>query len=146
MRLHVGAQDGVDAGLIAALAAEPAQQVGIETHGDRFFWRGQHHLGRFPECGVRTVPVGISGYPFADRSRRAAAQARPGGGGAYPRVLCKGGISECEHRKPLSFFLVAPLRCCHPTLAKCARVGHSSLALCDRDSENFHARKGNIEF
>jgi hypothetical protein len=45
MRLHVGAQDGVDAGLIAAFAAKPAQQVGIEAHGDRFFWRGQHYLG-----------------------------------------------------------------------------------------------------
>jgi hypothetical protein len=40
MRLHVGAQEGVDANLIAAFAAESAQQVGIEPHGDRFFWRG----------------------------------------------------------------------------------------------------------
>jgi hypothetical protein len=78
MRLHVGAEDGIDSGLIAAFAA--------------------------------------------------------------------GGISECEHRKLLPFFLIGPLRCCHPTLAKCARVGHSPLALSDHDSENFHARKGNIEF
>jgi hypothetical protein len=42
---------------------------------------------------------------------------------AHPCVLCKGGISECEHRKLLSFFLIAPLRCCHPT-SKCATVGH----------------------
>ena len=74
MRLHVGAEDGVDAGLIAAFAAEPAQQVGIEPHGHRFFWRGQHHLGRFPERSVRGVRVAISGYPFTDRSRRTAAQ------------------------------------------------------------------------
>ena len=64
MRLHVGTEDGVDAGLIAALAAQPAQQVGIERHGNRFFWRGQHHLGRFPECGVRGVRVGSAASPF----------------------------------------------------------------------------------
>src|SRR5436305_9152812 len=77
MRLHVGAQDGIDAGLIAALAAEPAQQVGIEPHGYCFFWRRQHHLGRFPECGIRGLRVRISGNPLADRSRRTATQARP---------------------------------------------------------------------
>jgi hypothetical protein len=64
MRLHVRPEDGIGAGLIDALAAEPAQQVGIEPHGDHFFWRGQHHLGRLPECGVRGVSVGISGDPL----------------------------------------------------------------------------------
>jgi hypothetical protein len=95
MRLHVGAQDGIDAGLIAVLAAEPAQQVGVEAHGDRFFWRGQHHLGRFPECGVRGVRVGITGYPFTDRSRLTATQARPVGPAVGFRgcALCPGSIA-----------------------------------------------------
>jgi hypothetical protein len=30
MRLHIRAQDRVDAGLISTLAAEPAEQVGVE--------------------------------------------------------------------------------------------------------------------
>jgi hypothetical protein len=95
VRLHVGAQDGIDAGLIAAFAAEPAQQVGIEAHGDRFFWRGQHYLGRFPECSVCGVRVAISGYPFTDRSRCTAAQARPVGPAADFRrcALCPGSIA-----------------------------------------------------
>ena len=33
LRLHAGAQDGVDVGLAAALLAEPAGQVGVEAHG-----------------------------------------------------------------------------------------------------------------
>ena len=32
--VHVGAQDGVNAGLVAALLAEPAEQVGVEAHGN----------------------------------------------------------------------------------------------------------------
>jgi hypothetical protein len=94
MRLHVSAQDGIDAGLIAAFAAEPARQVGIEPHGYHFFWRGQHHPGRFPECGVRGVRVGITGYPFTDRSRRTAAQARPVGPAAGFRgcALCRDAL------------------------------------------------------
>jgi hypothetical protein len=36
MRVHVRAEDGVDARLVSALAAKPAQQVGIEAHGHDF--------------------------------------------------------------------------------------------------------------
>jgi hypothetical protein len=35
MRLHIGAQDGVDAGLVSAPAAKPAQQFGVEARGQR---------------------------------------------------------------------------------------------------------------
>ena len=45
MRFHVGAQDGVDTGLVSALAAEPSQQVGIKAHGDDFFRCGQDDFG-----------------------------------------------------------------------------------------------------
>jgi hypothetical protein len=38
--LHIGAEDGVDAGLIALVLAEPAEQVGVQAHGYDFFWDG----------------------------------------------------------------------------------------------------------
>jgi hypothetical protein len=43
---------------------------------------------------------------------------------AHPCVLCKGGISECEYRKLLSFFpnRVTPVLPSHS--CKCATVGH----------------------
>lgn len=50
MRFHVGAQDGVDTGLVSTLAAEPSQQVGIEAHGDDFFRCGQDDLAVFQNC------------------------------------------------------------------------------------------------
>jgi len=98
MCLHVGAQDGIDAGLIAGFLAEPAQQVGIESHGYHFFRRRQHHLGRFPGCGIRGVRVEISCDPFTDRSRRTASQARPVGPAAGFREIR--GQTE---RSPFSF-------------------------------------------
>lgn len=36
--LHVGAEDGIDAGLVASVLTEPAEQVGIQAHGYDFFW------------------------------------------------------------------------------------------------------------
>lgn len=35
LRVHVGAEDGVYAGLVAALLAEPAEQVGVEVERSR---------------------------------------------------------------------------------------------------------------
>lgn len=43
--LHICAQDGVDAGLISAFAAEPAEQVGVEAHSHDFFRHRQDNFG-----------------------------------------------------------------------------------------------------
>jgi hypothetical protein len=59
LRFHIGAEDGVDAGLIAALLAKPAEQVGVEAHGHDGFWGGHYDLGVFPEGGIGRVSVGV---------------------------------------------------------------------------------------
>jgi len=53
MRLHVRAQDGVDAGLIATFAPKPEEQVGVETHGHNLPRRRHYDFGSFPELFVR---------------------------------------------------------------------------------------------
>jgi len=80
--LHVGAEDGVDAGLVAGGAAEPAEQVGVEAHGDDLFWRGQDEFGGLPELSVGGAGVGVGGEDFVNRLGAHAAQAGPVGGGA----------------------------------------------------------------
>jgi hypothetical protein len=59
VRFHIGAQDGVDAGLVSALLPEPGEQVRIQTHGDNRFSRGPYHLRVFPELFIRGPHVGI---------------------------------------------------------------------------------------
>jgi len=68
-RLHISPQDGVDASLVAALSPEPAQQVGVESHGHDGFQRGHDDLGIFPEGGVGGVGVRVREDTLANRSR-----------------------------------------------------------------------------
>jgi hypothetical protein len=75
--LHVGAEDGVDAGLIAAVLAEPAEQVGVEAHGYDFFGRRHDQLCIFPEGFVGGAGVGVGENSTAYLGRRQAAQALP---------------------------------------------------------------------
>ncbi len=75
--VHVGAEDGVDAGLVAGVLAEPAEQVSVEAHGDDFFWHRHDDLCVFPEGVVGGVGVGIGKNSAADFGRRHAAQPRP---------------------------------------------------------------------
>jgi hypothetical protein len=75
--LHVGAEDGVDAGLVAGVLAEPAEQVGVEAHGYDFFGHGHDDLGVFPEGFVGGVGVGIGENSTAYVGRCHAAQLVP---------------------------------------------------------------------
>jgi hypothetical protein len=50
--LHVGAQDGVDAGLVFALVPEPAEPICVEPHHHDFVRCGQHDFCGFPDIGV----------------------------------------------------------------------------------------------
>jgi hypothetical protein len=59
MRLHVGAQDGVDTGLVAALLPKPAQQVGIQPHRHNFLRRRHYDTGILPEILIRDLGVGV---------------------------------------------------------------------------------------
>jgi hypothetical protein len=59
MRLHIRAQDGIDAGLVAALLAEPAEQVGVQAHSHDFFWRRHDDFGAPPEFWVGGAGVGV---------------------------------------------------------------------------------------
>jgi hypothetical protein len=52
LSLHIGAEDGVDAGLVSGAAAKPAQQVGVEAHGNDFF-RFQTFATRYDRGGKR---------------------------------------------------------------------------------------------
>lgn len=84
LRLHVGAQDGVDAGLVAGVLAEPAQQVGVQADGHDFLRRGHDDLGGFPEGGIGGVSVRVRIDSFADCVWGQAAQTGPvGAGGAF---------------------------------------------------------------
>ena len=75
--VHIRAEDGVDAGLVAALLAEPAEQVGVEAHGDDLFGRGQDDRGIFPEGGIGGVGIGVGEKAAADGGGGLAAQALP---------------------------------------------------------------------
>jgi hypothetical protein len=64
--VHVGAEDGVDAGLVAGVLAEPAEQVGVEADGDDFFGDRYDELGVFPEGFVSGVGAGVGEDSAAD--------------------------------------------------------------------------------
>src|SRR5258706_11313037 len=87
LRCHVGAEDGVDAGLVAGALAEPAEQVGVEAHGDDFFGHRHDNLGVFPEGFVGGGGVGIGKNSAAYFGRRHTAQPLPV---RAARVLGKG--------------------------------------------------------
>jgi hypothetical protein len=67
--------------LVAGVLAEPAEQVGVEAHGDDLFGRGQDNLGVFPEGGVGAVGIGVGVDGAAGVGGGLAAQAVPVGGG-----------------------------------------------------------------
>jgi hypothetical protein len=75
--LHVGAEDGVDAGLVAGVLAEPAEQVGVEADGDDFFGNRHYNLGVFPEGLVGGVGVGVGKNSTAYLGRGHAAELFP---------------------------------------------------------------------
>jgi len=75
--VHVGAEDGVDAGLVAGVLAEPAEQVGVEADGDDFFGDRHDHLGVFPEPFVGGVGVGVGEDSAAYFGWGHAAEPRP---------------------------------------------------------------------
>jgi len=87
------AEEGVDAGLVAALLAEPAEQVGVEAHGDDFFGHRHDNLGVFPEGCVGRVGVGVGKNSSAYFGRCHAAQPFPVGDGAV--------LSFCAHPRRL---------------------------------------------
>src|ERR1022692_2674722 len=95
--VHVGAEDGVDAGLVAALLAIPAEQVGVEAHGHDFFGDRHDNLGVFPEGFVGGAGVGIGKNSAAYLGQRHAAPPVPVGGAAPtharpPRVEFKSSL------------------------------------------------------
>jgi hypothetical protein len=73
MSLHVGAQNRVDAGLVAGFAAVPAEQIGVETHGNDFFWSGKYKLGSLPEVriGSASVRVGVDTFAYIGSAQTA---------------------------------------------------------------------------
>jgi hypothetical protein len=88
--LHEGAEDGVDAGLVAGVLAEPAEEVGVEADSDDFFGHRHDDLGVFPEGFAGGVGVGIGENSAAYFGRGRAAQPGPVGGGAalfLPRTV-----------------------------------------------------------
>jgi hypothetical protein len=89
LRLHVGAEDGVDAGLVAGMLAEPAEQVGVEADGYDFFGNRHDHLGVFPEGFVGGVGVGVGENSAAYFGWGHTAQPLPVRGG---RALVKGPV------------------------------------------------------
>ncbi len=68
MGLHVGPENGVDAGLVARVLAEPLQQIGVEAHGHDGFGRRQDDFGVFPEGCVGGVSFRVGVDAFADLS------------------------------------------------------------------------------
>jgi hypothetical protein len=96
--VHVGAQDGVDAGLVAALLAKPAEQVGVEAHGHDGFWGRHYDLGVFPEGGVGGVSVGVPLDALAYLGVGRAAQLVPVRGNSaisfFPRSLSLRGFAN----------------------------------------------------
>lgn len=82
MRPHIRPQNSVDASLVAALLAEPAEQVGIQPHGHNFFRSGHDDLGGFPELFVRGMSIRIGGDPLPDCGGALTTEPAPVGAGA----------------------------------------------------------------
>lgn len=57
--VHVSAKDGVDPALISAFAAEPFEEVGIQSHRNGFLWPRHDHACRLPEHLVGWLGIGI---------------------------------------------------------------------------------------
>ena len=69
MRFHVGAQDGVDTGVVSALAAEPSGAGRHQAHGDDFFRCGQDDFGGLPELRICGAGLGSDGHVRCTRRR-----------------------------------------------------------------------------
>ena len=59
VRLHIATQDGVDAGLIASLFAEPRKKVSIQSYGYNCFTGGHDDLGISPKGFIRRPHIRI---------------------------------------------------------------------------------------
>jgi hypothetical protein len=79
--VHIGAEDGVDAGLVAGVLAEPAEEVSVEADGDDFFGHGHDHPGVFPEGLVGGAGVGVGEEAAAYLGWGQAAETCPVGAG-----------------------------------------------------------------
>ena len=77
MRLHVSPQNGVDAGLIAALLPEPAQQIRIQPHGHDLLRRRHNYLSAFPELFISGMNIRIRLNSLADAARVPTPQSVP---------------------------------------------------------------------
>jgi hypothetical protein len=63
---HVGAEDGVDAGLVAfAVLFEPLDDVVVDADGETVFWFGQVELGGGPEGFAELGDVGEVDFGIA---------------------------------------------------------------------------------
>lgn len=76
---HVGAEDGVHAGLVAgALGAEPGDDVGIEAQGEELLGRGDED-GILVPVGGDVLPIGVGGdggFEFGFRQQRTERRTR----------------------------------------------------------------------
>lgn len=77
MRLHVGAENGVNAGLIPLLLPEPLQYIRIQPDGDNLFAARYHHFCLFPKGGVGGMGVRVRLNPCVDLCRALPAQLLP---------------------------------------------------------------------
>jgi hypothetical protein len=96
--VHVGAEDGVDAGLVARVLAEPAEEVGVEADGDDFFGHGHDDPGVFPEGFVGGVSVGVGENSAAYFGWGGAAEPLPE---AEPLPVRAAALSFWAHRRQL---------------------------------------------
>lgn len=74
MGLHIGAEDSIDAGLVAGMLPKPFEEVGVEAHGHDGFEGGQDHFCVFPEGGSGGVSFGVGGDGLADLGGSAPAE------------------------------------------------------------------------
>jgi hypothetical protein len=74
---HVGAEDGVHAGLVAgALGVEPGDDVGIEAQGEELLRRGDED-GILVGVGGDALPIGVGGDGGFEFGFRHGVQAAP---------------------------------------------------------------------
>src|SRR5258706_9010029 len=83
--VHVGAEDGVDAGSVAGVLAEPAEQVGVEIRSDLrpLCFRERVFGFRF----WRSVRLGIGQRFGTTRGPGLQARIQSDGGGVLPAIL-----------------------------------------------------------
>ena len=103
--VHVGAENGVNPGLVAPVAAKPLQEIRVEAHGNGSLGAGHNNLGLGPECLVRRIDLRVLRDGRVDLRVRFGEKALPACA-RFSRLPPRVFASRCAaHAVPISMLI-----------------------------------------